>query len=462
MRIMGVVFCVVWAWSIVLFPLLKGQIRGYLPVFLGVVAAGVMCHGGIRKRVGARLMKPSTRAFLVTIVAAALVLRFLPLLIVPARPMSDALGYHNAARSIVAGDGYGQTAFFPPGWAFLLSVWYRLIPAHPTAGKILGGILGTISVLLVYDLARRSLGLLAARWAGLLAAVMPTLVFTSAGLGTTALLTLLVLVTAELVLIRSALSGGRGLLVTLLLGGVLGFATLVKPVFLLVPAIVFLGWVALDLGLLRAGVNAALCAIVMACVVLPWTARNYRVLGGFVPVSTNGGVVLYSGTNAATNGMCVSVEPMPGAKDEISQDRQFRRAALARIVDNPIGFCVLAAKKQAYMWGTSSTLIGDRVGGIVPERLHSTVSLGTKAVVNVFWAGLLVLCIRGTLVTSVWSRRPLRFLLLVLLYIFVLHILFEVQSRYHVPVVSALLVVAAAGLSVDGDEPEGEENPLAD
>jgi len=38
-------------------------------------------------------------------------------------------------------------------------------------------------------------------------------------------------------------------------------------------------------------------------------------------------------------------------------------------------------------------------------------------------------------------------LLLLLLYMFALHLVFEVQSRYHIPVISALLMVASAGLA---------------
>ena len=47
--------------------------------------------------------------------------------------------------------------------------------------------------------------------------------------------------------------------------------------------------------------GGALAAALLA-VVLPWTVRNYAVLGDFVPVSTNGGLVFWSGNNPFTIG----------------------------------------------------------------------------------------------------------------------------------------------------------------
>ena len=45
------------------------------------------------------------------------------------------------------------------------------------------------------------------------------------------------------------------------------------------------------------------------------------------------------------------------------------------------------------------------------------------------------------------SRKLLRPLVLMLLFTFSLHVFYEVQSRYHIPVIGLLLLISAAGLA---------------
>jgi hypothetical protein len=85
--------------------------------------------------------------------------------------------------------------------------------------------------------------------------------------------------------------------------------------------------------------------------------RNYRVLGAFVPISTNGGTTLYAANNPHANGLAMQVEPLPGEVDEVSRDRVRLRGALAWIVGHPLRWFELALIKATYTWGTSSSIM---------------------------------------------------------------------------------------------------------
>jgi 4-amino-4-deoxy-L-arabinose transferase-like glycosyltransferase len=95
------------------------------------------------------------------------------------------------------------------------------------------------------------------------------------------------------VVLRSAetLSAARSVIV----GIALGITTLTLPITLLFPPMLLVLWLLLHPG--RRGVFAhwiAVCAI-MAAVVAPWTIRNYRVSGRFIPVSAGGGYAFLFG-----------------------------------------------------------------------------------------------------------------------------------------------------------------------
>ena len=82
----------------------------------------------------------------------------------------------------------------------------------------------------------------------------------------------------------------------LLAGALCGAATLVRPLTLLLPVFVLAG-LALDTGSFKRAVRETVVfAIGLGLVVLPWTARNYRVSGAFVPVNAQVWTALWAAT----------------------------------------------------------------------------------------------------------------------------------------------------------------------
>ena len=106
-------------------------------------------------------------------------------------PWGDATEYDEHATYLVEHGTYPPTsqaapgspaAFRPPAWPYLLAGVYEVTGARWTAGRLTAAVLGTLSVLLIWLIARAAFGFSAARWAGWLAAVFPPMVFLSGSL----------------------------------------------------------------------------------------------------------------------------------------------------------------------------------------------------------------------------------------------------------------------------------------
>ena len=452
----GIVFCGVCAAAVVAFPVVKGMPAGYVPVALGLVAGVLLSLRRVRAGVSRHLMRLPTPRFLLALAGVALALRAAAIVVFPMPPKSDPGYYHENAVKLATGQEYGhpgRRAHYPPGMSLMLAALYGLTGPSVLAAKCLNALLGVAMVLLIHDLAAQALSPPAARWSGLLAAVMPTLVFYSASLGYEILLGCILLGVCDLI-VRSRRGGVRGLAVAAVIGALLGFGALVKPICLLVPAICLVGWLAVG-ARWRALLYTGVCLALMAAVIAPWTARNHRVFKGrFVLISTNGGEVLYAANGPGATGLYRPHPASEGPRDELARDAWGRRQALRWILANPGDFARLALRKAVYTWGTSSTVVAILTDyQDEPNRMPEALANVCKAVVNVFWAMLLTLCLLGAIATDTWCRPALWPAHLLVLYVFALHLVFEALSRHHIPVVGSLLFLAAAGLARDPAEP---------
>jgi len=457
----GVFFCLQWTLALLTFPIFKGMPIGYVPALAGLALGGVFCLPIVRRFCNRLLDASPPAPFLAGLCLVGFLLRGACILAFPVEPMNDPSFFHRFAVNLLNGNGYGNgdlKAFYPPGMSFLLAGWYGITEPTPFAGKWLNGLVGAATVLLVYAIGRRTVGERAGKWAAVLAAVMPTLVFYSATLGYELILGFIFLATVYLgLLIRD--TKGSGVLPCVLLGLVLGFGSLIKPICLPLPMVLIVWWWLLGLRG-RALVYGAVVLAVMACVVAPWTLRNYRELGEFVLVSTNGGVVLYSANNPYTDGRESAVQLPPGEHDEISRDRLRRKAAQEWIKANPTRFLRLAVNKALYTWGTSTQIMSV----ISNDRMVLWQEQACMVIINLFWAALLVQCLAATCCTSIWRERRLYVAFALLAYVFFIHVISEAMSRHHIPVIGVLILIASAALARNGaskNQPSSETTVTA-
>jgi 4-amino-4-deoxy-L-arabinose transferase-like glycosyltransferase len=273
-------------------------------------------------------------------------------------PAADGIYYHRLAARI--SQGLGSTwqwpdgavtyaAHYPIGYPGLLALAYRIGGPSAFSAGAMNALVGTLGAVAAHRLA---VAVVAPRWAlvaGLAVALHPALVLYTPALMTEGVTAALVAGAAYLASRARRGTGGRGRAV-LLLGMVLGVATLVRP-----QVIVLAPW----LGLLACPAQArwpqrirraAMATIVAVCVCLPWTARNCARMGRCALVSMNGGWNLLIGTNETAAGTFAPIEVPPRCRtvwDEADKDVCFGREARNIILRAPASWIALVPRKLA-------------------------------------------------------------------------------------------------------------------
>jgi 4-amino-4-deoxy-L-arabinose transferase-like glycosyltransferase len=224
-------------------------------------------------------------------------------------PRIDPGDYDRLATSIADGNGYGQTNFakpgtpaalWPPGYPYMLAAVYVVNGDHSrNSGRLLGALLGTLTVLLLYFVAREVAGVRTALVAAAIAACFPPLVMLNASLISEALF-----VPLELASILAVLVYRREparLRWAVLCGALCGLAALTRTVgvLLLIPAAIGL-WSARPMHRTRL-IAPLIAAAVAAAVISPWTFRNAAEFHALVPISTQGGFTEAGTYNSETN-----------------------------------------------------------------------------------------------------------------------------------------------------------------
>jgi Tfp pilus assembly protein PilF len=214
-------------------------------------------------------------------------------------PTLDAATYHKKALSINAGDASSSAPFWqPPLYPYVLSAIYRIAPDSVFGARICHSLLGVLTILVVFALAKR---VAPPPWAFLAALTAcfygPLLFFSSqllpAGLAT--FLDTLVLLLGLNFLHKPTPRRG------LVCGAALGLAALAVPnILVLLPVLILCALrfaSSADNRRLLLAPTFSLAAGALICI-SPVTIRNYVVSGELVPISTNGGINLYIGNNS--------------------------------------------------------------------------------------------------------------------------------------------------------------------
>ena len=455
----GLSFCLIWAASILAFPYEKGSSGAYIAVILGASAGMLLSLRSVKAVLNSWISYPGSGRFLLWMILIGLALRIFVIMIQPVELKSDQLIYHSKALELLKGEGYGPTAFLPPGFPMILAGWYWAIGPNPTAGFLLGALLGTAAIPLAYEAGRRIASHQAARWAALLTAIFPSLVLSSPSIHTTSILVVCVLGIVVLTL-RADKSKQPFGWSTIGLGAIIGLGSLVKPIFLFVPIMILLNWISVGLNRTRIW-KLVLVIVIASCFVAPWTLRNYFVLNAFVPVSTNGGYVLYHGMNPNTCGMWSSEFDSLKTNDEVESNRIARDTATTWMRNHPMQCLSLICRKQAFMWGTSSTSLGYISATSICSIPQKSIENCIKVLINTAWTLLMALCFKATLSTRIWQKPCFALCALWIFYVFGSHLFFEVQSRYHVSVIPILIVIASSVMAVSCNR-SNELHPIED
>lgn len=203
--------------------------------------------------------------------------------------------------SVGTGRG-GPTAFRPPLFPIALAAMYHVVgtssgPARWEAGRLLEALFGAIAVGLIFLIAWRLWGRLAAIVAGVLAAVYPPLVMAGSSLMSESLFIPLGLGAVLAALVHR--DSGHRWRFALLTGFLVGLASLTRGngIVLLAP-IIFLVWTGRPRRSLRAARAPATVVLATLLTLTPWVIRNAIELHALVPLTTETGYALAGTYNA--------------------------------------------------------------------------------------------------------------------------------------------------------------------
>ena len=321
----------------------------------------------------------------------------------------DHVQYERIGRYLVEGKGYkmhaweNPSALRPPGMPFFIAGLYTVFGPHYAAVRIALCLLGALTALPLFFIARRIAPEPWALAAAALLAASPGHAYYSTHFFSeppwTLLMTILICLGARPLEQRGAMGVvGQGLL--------LGVAALVRPAAFLYPFIwIFLDFVCALLArdsMSRLKRRIALYAVLfvsMMAVILPWSFRNQRVLGEFVLFSTHGGSTFYGAHNERVLndpdliGRWVPYEEIPGARDmkhvagEMDRERESWARGKRFVAEH------WADMPRLTFWKFYRLL---QVNPETPNRLFN-LAVGTSygLLLPFMLVGLVVLCTRG-------------------------------------------------------------------
>ncbi len=239
----------------------------------------------------------SATRFIVGVLGIGFLLRLAAIFIFPSPLWADWEDYHRLAVNILHEGAYttGEhlTAYFPPGWPYVLSRLYWLFGINPLVGYLANAVFGTLTILVTYHLARQVWNGTTARWSALILALFPSQILYVNLLCSDVLFTLLF--TLALLCIVRSLGFARSSIWLAVIGGLcLGTATLVRPTPLLLPLALLLPLLWRPFRVRRLFGRWALIVLSTGLVTVPWIIRNHHAVGS-TTISTNGGIDFYVG-----------------------------------------------------------------------------------------------------------------------------------------------------------------------
>jgi 4-amino-4-deoxy-L-arabinose transferase-like glycosyltransferase len=401
------------------------------------------------------------------VLGIAFLARFLWAVVMPVIPVSDSYDYHTFALNLVQHGVYGwnpeePTTLWPPGTSVCYALIYWVFGSGQWAIKCFNMTMGVLIVLLTVELGRRWFNRTVGIIAGLLVGLWPvfieyTTIVASEMLFTAALL-------GVLLLFDEICSSERHFkLLAVALGGLIGFASLVRPTAILFPALLTSVFYVQKREIVASLKLLSITTVLTFLILAPWSARNYALFGEPV-FTTSGGVNLWMGNNPTTTGFYQtppgwrsgeSHNPTtPGVHqdvptifegmNEVQIDRFFRSEAVAYIKQAPMAFVARTVVKALRLYERETIGVWWNAQGI--ERTFG--SLGGPAIKvasQAFWMGALLLFAIGCYFSSrqgfaVFACHPG---IAMLAYFTLVYGILVISDRYHIPTDPIMAIFAA-------------------
>ncbi len=360
----------------------------------------------------------------------------------------DADGYWKLAQTIVRGDEY--TIYTPPrrvlrmpGFPLFLAGAMSVVGEEHFQVRLILALSGVLACFLVYLLGKELVNEFTGVIAAAFVAVSPVMsgfsvLFLSETLfAVTMLISLLVI--AKLSKVKSgAEERNRGIVLSLLAGVSLAVACYMKPSWLLILpiAVVILVWSAKE-NRTVAIQRALLMILGFGLMLAPWTYRNYRVTGHFVPTTLWVGPSLYDGLNPKATGdsdmTFFDQENVLNSMSEYEMNQHYTQRALDYARQHPGHVVQLMGAKLLRYWKPWPNA----------PQFQSFLML---VAVSIVFVPVILFAIYGA-----WISRNQYLLLLMtlgpILYFSSIHLFFVSSLRYRLPAEYSLYILSAVGFS---------------
>jgi dolichyl-phosphate-mannose-protein mannosyltransferase len=449
------------------------------------------------------------RLLAILVLAAAVRLAWIAL--VPNTQYSDSVWYDGAAANLAANGVYGPdgpSAWFPPGYPFLLTAIYKFVGHSEIAGKLANVVIGVGLTAFTYLLGRRVAGEAVGLVAGLLIAIWPNLIFHT-GILSSDLLAAFGFVAAMWLGMRQSRGSHPLGWPAWVLGVLIGWMVLVRPVSLILLAALGLWWwleaqarreplgpttpaaAPSLLGGRHAGVTqtaqgesvtrSALRArflqstgyavtrlaplvLCVGVIVGAWTVRNYLQFGEVITIATNGGYNFWQ-TNqpyADGNDTYWPFVPMDDPEyqtmrnaDEFTKNREGYRYAIAYLEAHPEHLLKMLPAKLFWLYHTDTS--GFYEGAFYPPMEGPSVVATwidsherlMESMTFRYYEVVMVLGVIGVLLALVIRGGASLwvwplFSLPLLLTFF--HVFFHAKDRFHIPLDGIVAIFAAVAI----------------
>lgn len=401
----------------------------------------------------------------------------------PCEPISDFDKYQTIATNIFMGKGHyylgKPTAFQPMGYPFTLGYFYKLMGSNDIfLGKLLNVLLSSLTLIIIlFILLKLFNDTLTIYLSYTIITFIPNYIAYNNVLGSEVLVTFLLSI-----IIYLQLCDFNYKIRYILIGIFIGLAALTKPFFLLYPLMVsIIQW--LKNKDIKDTIKLFSFSFIFMClIVAPWSYRNYKKFNLFIPISYNGGYVLFINNNSNNKtGAWMPVADIDVSydfqkklidnnftyrdysKDEINQvmlnpqlDKIFKAEAKRWILSNPIKFSKLGVIrfKNTFLNGA---------GDINQWTINSkdinkySILLKSRSIQSIFDKFIFILSLFGFLhiiynvkniVVSIFKRKSkieyvTSILFLNIAYFVLICFVFEGQQRYNFPILFLLSICTA-------------------
>jgi hypothetical protein len=377
------------------------------------------------------------------------------------KELNDPFFYNFYGDGIADGNGYtrgtGEAfAYYPVGYPATLAAlkktgdlfgWGRSI----FSAKMMNGMFGAMSVLILYLIALRMFDRRVAVAAGLLQSIFPSQIYYAGTILSEAEFTMLFLGALLVLLWRPWSRDGMPWQQLFAAGVLLSAATMVRGILLVFPVVLFAIWFFYLHSRKRAILQAAIVFAGIAVFVVPWSVRNTVAFGSLTGPSTNLGDDLcignFNGAKGAftLSGKCFASDAgKPPQQVEIDRNREGLRIAVRDVLAHPVRMPRLIGEKAWWLVSKDD------------DGLSAAESYGNDAFIPVYRRDVLAaaanaiyyatgaIAVLGALAFALSKDIRRGFFALTLAYVLAIPLVFFGDPRFHFPAVPLAVLIAAA------------------